>query len=425
MRWRRLKRYCDGPPEYGLNVSSDAYVDEGYRLLRTTDIDDAGALSPESEGVCVGRHLVDPRHVLIPGDLLFSRAGSLGRCFRVPQEARDLTFAGYLVRFRPLPMVDPRYIQYCVAAGFVQASIIADAVTSTISNFNAERYGNLLLPEKDPKQQRAIADYLDRETARIDALIEKKGCLVERLGERRQSLITGAVTGELGVSEMAACRQDQSPRSGDPRAITGGDRVKTIPLKRIVGINLYTLPETTEPGFEFRYVDIGAVGRGQLVSEPEVTVFSAAPSRARRLVRSGDTIISTVRTYLRAVWPVRDSATDLVVSTGFAVLTPTGSIDSRYLGWLAQSDVVIEEVVARSVGVSYPAINPSDIGTIRVPLPPLPYQLAIADYLDRETARIDALIKMINQQTSLLAERRQALITAAATGELQIPGVAA
>ena len=201
--------------------------------------------------------------------------------------------------------------------------------------------------------------------------------------------------------------------------------MKTIPLKRIVGINLYTLPETTEPGFEFRYVDIGAVGRGQLVSEPEVTVFSAAPSRARRLVRSGDTIISTVRTYLRAVWPVRDSATDLVVSTGFAVLTPTGSIDSRYLGWLAQSDVVIEEVVARSVGVSYPAINPSDIGTIRVPLPPLPYQLAIADYLDRETARIDALIKMINQQTSLLAERRQALITAAATGELQIPGVAA
>ena len=181
--------------------------------------------------------------------------------------------------------------------------------------------------------------------------------------------------------------------------------MKTVPLKRVVGINLQTLPETTEPGFEFRYVDIGAVSRGQLNSEPEATVFASAPSRARRLVRQGDTIISTVRTYLRAVWPVRDSATDLVVSTGFAVLTPTRSIDSRYLGWLIQSDVVVEEVVAHSAGVSYPAINPSDIGTVRVPLPPLARQRAIADYLDRETARIDALIEKKQRMISLLEER--------------------
>ena len=189
--------------------------------------------------------------------------------------------------------------------------------------------------------------------------------------------------------------------------------MKTVPLKRVVGINLQTLPETTEPGFEFRYVDIGAVSRGQLNSEPEATVFASAPSRARRLVRQGDTIISTVRTYLRAVWPVRASATDLVVSTGFAVLTPTRSIDSRYLGWLVQSDVVVEEVVARSVGVSYPAINPSDIGTVRVPLPPLAHQRAIADYLDRETARIDALIEKKQALIDALGQRRSAVITLA------------
>ena len=186
--------------------------------------------------------------------------------------------------------------------------------------------------------------------------------------------------------------------------------MKTVPLKRVVGINLQTLPETTEPGFEFRYVDIGAVSRGQLNSEPEATVFASAPSRARRLVRQGDTIISTVRTYLRAVWPVRASATDLVVSTGFAVLTPTRSIDSRYLGWLVQSDVVVEEVVARSVGVSYPAINPSDIGTVRVPLPPLARQRAIANYLDRETARIDALIETKGKLVSLLQSRVEVVV---------------
>ncbi len=193
--------------------------------------------------------------------------------------------------------------------------------------------------------------------------------------------------------------------------------MKTVPLKRIVGINLATLPETTEPSFEFRYVDIGAVGRGQLLSEPEATVFATAPSRARRLVRQGDTIISTVRTYLRAVWPVRDCATDLVVSTGFAVLTPTETVDPRYLGWLVQSDVVVEEVVARSVGVSYPAINPSDIGTVRVPLPPLALQRTIADYLDRETARIDALIEKKKATTDLLKERSQSIISEAWPGQ--------
>lgn len=187
--------------------------------------------------------------------------------------------------------------------------------------------------------------------------------------------------------------------------------MRTVPLKRIVGINLHTLPETTEPGFEFRYVDIGAVGRGQLISEPEATVFAAAPSRARRLVRQGDTIISTVRTYLGAVWPVRDSATDLVVSTGFAVLTPGPGVDSRYLGWLAQSDVVVEEVVARSVGVSYPAISPSDIGTVRVPLPPLARQRVIADYLDRETARIDALIEKYERLKEHFRRRLDARIS--------------
>ena len=194
--------------------------------------------------------------------------------------------------------------------------------------------------------------------------------------------------------------------------------MKTVPLKRVVGINLQTLPETTEPGFEFRYVDIGAVGRGQLNSEPEATVFASAPSRARRLVRQGDTIISTVRTYLRAVWPVRASATDLVVSTGFAVLTPTRSIDSRYLGWLVQSDVVVEEVVARSVGVSYPAINPSEIGTVRVPLPPLARQRAIADYLDRETARIDALIEKKRRMIELLEEQTHAWSVRLVLGDL-------
>ena len=132
--------------------------------------------------------------------------------------------------------------------------------------------------------------------------------------------------------------------------------------------------------------------------------FGVAPSRARRLVKDGDTIVSTVRTYLRAVWPIQGDTDDLVVSTGFAVLTPT-DVDPRYFSWWVLSDVFIEEVVACSVGVSYPAINASELGSLGVRVPPLGEQRAIADYLDTETSRIDTLITKKRRMIELLSEK--------------------
>ena len=180
---------------------------------------------------------------------------------------------------------------------------------------------------------------------------------------------------------------------------------QTSRLKYIAAINLRALPEKTDPDREMRYLDISSVGRGSAVAEPEFMTFEKAPSRARRLVRDGDTIVSTVRTYLRAVLPIRNPDPGLVVSTGFAVLTPQPAVDPRFFAWVVQSDPFVEEIVARSVGVSYPAINASEIGDLRVPVPPLETQRAIADYLDTETARIDALIAKKKRMTDIVVER--------------------
>lgn len=191
-------------------------------------------------------------------------------------------------------------------------------------------------------------------------------------------------------------------------------------LKHLVRINPQTLGEDTPSDREFRYIDIGATGRGRLDTEPVRMTFGEAPSRARRVLAPGDTIISTVRTYLRAVWTLTTPDRDLVGSTGFACLRPSPRIDAAFLGWLAQSDVIVEEVVARSVGVSYPAINPDAIGMIKVAVPPISRQRAIANHLDREVAHIDTLIEKLGRELTLLTERRQALITAAVTGQLDI-----
>lgn len=189
-------------------------------------------------------------------------------------------------------------------------------------------------------------------------------------------------------------------------------RWTSVPLKTVVGINRRVLAETTAPEFEFRYVDIGAVGRGLLVGEPQPMTFADAPSRARRLVAAGDTIMSTVRTYLRAVWPVRaaDDPETLVASTGFAVLTPRQGLDPDFFSWFAQSDPFIEEVVSRSTGVSYPAINAADLGRFYVPMPALSEQRAIADLLATETFRIDALIDKKRRLLDLLGDRYRDLV---------------
>ena len=134
--------------------------------------------------------------------------------------------------------------------------------------------------------------------------------------------------------------------------------------------------------------------------------FENAPSRARRLVGKGDTVVSTVRTYLRAVWAASGDLDRIVVSTGFAVLSPK-NINPGFFSWWVRSDAFIEEVVARSTGVSYPAIGTPELGELLVRVPPQEEQQAIADYLDTETARIDALIEKKKRMIELLEERRR------------------
>ena len=187
-------------------------------------------------------------------------------------------------------------------------------------------------------------------------------------------------------------------------------------LKYLATYNDEVLPENTDEEVEIDYVEISSVSLSHGIEQVERISFGQAPSRARRLVRSGDILISTVRTYLRAIAKVDEASPDLVASTGFCVVRPDNEeVDSGYLGWASKSEPFISEVVSRSVGVSYPAINASALVTIQMPLPPLETQRRIAQFLDGKTARIDGLVERKLALMDRLAEKRQALITRAVT----------
>jgi type I restriction enzyme S subunit len=190
-------------------------------------------------------------------------------------------------------------------------------------------------------------------------------------------------------------------------------RVK--PLKHAVAMNEDALAETTSPEYELSYVDIANVDPlGNILGAIGLR-FADAPSRARRLVKHGDTIISTVRTYLKAIAYVSHPADNLIVSTGFAVLRPGVGLHPSFLFRLVQAEQFIQAVVAHSEGVGYPAINPSRLATLPVWLPPLPEQRAVADFLGRETSKIDALVAKRERLIELLQEKRAAVIAHAVT----------
>jgi len=190
---------------------------------------------------------------------------------------------------------------------------------------------------------------------------------------------------------------------------------ETKRLKYIARLNPEALPEDTDPGMEMVYIDIGGVDSLGRIVERETLTFGAAPSRARRVVRDGDVIVSTVRTYLRAIASIRDPEPGAIVSTGFAVVRPEDELMTDYAAYALRAPYLVERVVANSKGVSFPAINESEIATYELAMPPGAEQRAIAAFLDRETARIDALVAKKERLIELLQEKRTALITRAVT----------
>ena len=190
---------------------------------------------------------------------------------------------------------------------------------------------------------------------------------------------------------------------------------KTLPLKYAAVVNRLALTEDIKDDFELQYIDIGNVNQQGIINPPERMKFIEAPSRARRIVKKDDIILSTVRTYLKAVAFIDSDAENLIASTGFATLTSLEETFPKYLYYLVSSQGFVDTVSANSVGVSYPAITSTELTQIKVWLPPLPEQKAIAEFLDCKVAQIDSLIEKKQRQIDLLDEQYTALINHAVT----------
>ena len=191
-------------------------------------------------------------------------------------------------------------------------------------------------------------------------------------------------------------------------------------LKNIVNYNEQTLKETTNKNYRFKYIDIGSVEYGKGILPLEIMTFEKAPSRARRIVKGGDIIISTVRTYLKAIAVVPKSDMPIIVSTGFITLRTKGIVDQEYLKYVVQSETFISEISSKSVGVNYPAINATELINIKIAIPPKEERLKIISHLDKKARLIDEAIANKQKQLETLEEYKKSLIYEYVTGKKEV-----
>ncbi|MCQ9334886.1 restriction endonuclease subunit S [Corynebacterium phoceense] len=189
------------------------------------------------------------------------------------------------------------------------------------------------------------------------------------------------------------------------------------PLWSIATVNDEVLSDDTDADFEFTYVDIASISDNRISDSTYQVSFREAPSRARRVVQLGDIALSTVRTYLRAIAPVTEDYVNAVFSTGFAIIRPDQTIcNPSFLRYALLSNEFIDEVVSHSNGVSYPSITAGKVMRICIDFPILEAQRRIADYLDRETAEIDAAVADLDKYMELLEKRGKVLIEKTVNG---------
>ena len=186
---------------------------------------------------------------------------------------------------------------------------------------------------------------------------------------------------------------------------------RSAELGAIAQVNPEQLKHRADPDYVLEYLDIAAIERPGVIGASRTLTLADAPSRARRRARAGDILVSTVRPYLRNFARVGEAPSNLVASTGYAVVRPANGVDGRFLYQHVLSDAFVEFLKPRMRGSNYPTVKADDVKTYTLSLPPLPEQRKIAAILSSVDDAIEKTQTVINQVQVVKRGLMQELLT--------------
>ena len=410
--WEVRRLQTLGETIIGLTYSPREIVneEEGILVLRASNI--YGGQLVYTDNVFV-RCFVPERLIARKGDILIcSRSGSralIGKNARIDSSSSGATFGAFMTVFRS-PYND--YIHHVFNSTlFVYQS--GAFITSTINQLTLGILNDFKISWPPLSEQRAIVAFLDRETAKIDALVSKKERLAELLMEKRTALISHTVT--RGLDPNAPMKDSGVEWLGEIPAHWEAKRLKYLG-ETIIGLT-YSPRDIVNEEEGILVLRASNIYGGQLVYTDNVFVRCFVPERL--IARKGDILICS-RSGSRAL--IGKNARIDSSSSGAtfgAFMTVFRSPYNDYIHHVFNSTLFVYQSGAFITST----INQLTLGILndfKISWPPLSEQRSIADFLDRETAKIDNLVDKVHKAIDLLKELRTALISAAVTGKIDV-----
>ncbi|WP_333768184.1 restriction endonuclease subunit S [Streptomyces sp. IBSBF 2435] len=324
--------------------------------------------------------------------------GGFGRAAYVDQDLPGWGFQNSINRLRPIEGFDGRFIAFYLIALRASGFIRAYSNVVSMPHLTAEKLARIPIPLPPVEEQAAIADYLDRETARIETLIEEQQRLIEMLRERRWSVVERSV------------------------ALLGWH----TPLKA-VSVLIQTGPFGSQLKSD-EYEDGGTpiinpshIISGEVVPDPRIAVRAAkAAQLARHALAEGD-LVAARRGELGRCAVVRPSAAGFLCGTGSALVRfDQNQLDPEFGAIVFSSRRNRDALALASVGSTMDNLNSDIIASLRVPVPAIAEQHRIVAEINYTTTKIDTLIAETERFIELSRERRSAMITAAVTGQIDV-----
>lgn len=323
--------------------------------------------------------------------------GGFGRAAYVDEDLPGWGFQNSISRLRPLCDFDARFIAFYLIALRASGFIRAYCNVVSMPHLTAEKLARIPMPLPRLEEQRAIASYLGRETARIDTLIAEQQRLIPMLRERRQAVIDASFS-----TLEASCQLRRYIKF-----LTSGSR----------GWGDYYADHGQ------RFLRIGNLPRANLEIRGDIQLVDLpadVTEGSRTMLQEGDLLFS-ITAYLGSVAVVEGDWVGAYVSQHVALCRlDCDRVDPRFIGWFMLTTTGQDQLNEGAAGGTKMQLALDDIRGLRVPTAPIEEQSRIAAYLDQQTAKIDALIEETARFIGIARERRAALITAAVTGQIDV-----
>jgi type I restriction enzyme S subunit len=297
------------------------------------------------------------------------------------------------------------------------------SVSAAQPGISVDAIANLRIPAPPLPEQRAIADFLDRETGRIDALVGKKRELIARLKEKRAARITRAVT--RGLDPAAKLKDSGVEWLGMVPEGWEMKRVKHVVASLEQGWSPQCESYPMDGPDEWGVLKVGCVNGGTFTPGENKRLPPELEPVPELGIREGDLLISRANTrdlVGSAAAACEDYPNLLLCDKLYRLRLRSRLCTPRFLADYLGIRMVRGQIELDATGASdsMQNIGQSTILELAIALPPLAEQRAIAEYLDRETGRLDRLTASIEAAIERLSEYRAALITAAVTGKIDV-----